>query len=285
MENRGWIHPTRLLRHPPFSIFHPRHKLATVAKIVTPRFTHLVFRQLIFGDLKKTIVPPDGLLVGSQLMSLTMVRHPRARRYLLRLLADGSARVTIPRGGSAKAAREFAERHTSWLAGQLQRLHSRPPESSAWQIGSEIFFRGEKVLIQAGADGEAFVQSGNEMIRISTTASDLRPAIERHLRGLAARELPPLVMELAMQHGVTVRRVSVRGQKTRWGSCSRRATISLNWKLVQTPIYVRDYIVLHELMHLRQMNHSRKFWREVESVCPDYQTAENWLKQNAKLLR
>jgi hypothetical protein len=77
----------------------------------------------------------------------------------------------------------------------------------------------------------------------------------------------------------------VRSQKSRWGSCSRRGTISLNWRLIQTPAFVSDYICLHELMHLRQMNHSPRFWREMERVCPDYRMAERWLKEHSGLLR
>jgi predicted metal-dependent hydrolase len=106
----------------------------------------------------------------------------------------------------------------------------------------------------------------------------------KHLWQLAAAEFPPRVLELAAAHQLTVQRVTIRNQRSRWGSCSRRGTISLNWRLIQTPPYVRDYIILHELMHLRQMNHSARFWREVESVCPDYETAERWLKQHAALL-
>jgi predicted metal-dependent hydrolase len=115
--------------------------------------------------------------------------------------------------------------------------------------------------------------------------ADLRPAIEGHLRQLAARELPPRVLELAARHGLTVRRITVRNQKSRWGSCSRRGTISLNWRLIQTPAFVSDYICLHELVHLKQMNHSPKFWREMERVFPDYQTAKHWLKEHSDLLR
>jgi len=77
----------------------------------------------------------------------------------------------------------------------------------------------------------------------------------------------------------------VRNQRTRWGSCSRRGVISLNWRLIQLPAFVSDYVVLHELMHRRQLNHSDKFWREVEQVCPDYRSAERWLKQHSGLLR
>ena len=105
------------------------------------------------------------------------------------------------------------------------------------------------------------------------------------LRTLATRELPLRVMEHAVKHDINVSRVTVRNQKSRWGSCSRRGTVSLNWRLIQTPSFVRDYIILHELAHRRHMNHSNKFWPEVKRVCPDYLLAERWLKQNAKLLR
>ena len=82
-----------------------------------------------------------------------------------------------------------------------------------------------------------------------------------------------------------MRRITVRNQRSRWGSCSVKGTISLNWRLIQTPPFVQDYIILHELMHLREMNHSRRYWRCVEQVCPNYRNAEAWLKQNKNLLR
>ena len=114
---------------------------------------------------------------------------------------------------------------------------------------------------------------------------DLKPAIQKQLRKLAQQELLARVQELATVHGIEILRISVRNQKSRWGSCSRRGTISLNWRLIQTPVFVRDYIILHELAHRRQMNHSDKFWLEVERLCPDYLIAEKWLKANQTILR
>src|SRR5439155_21681541 len=113
----------------------------------------------------------------------------------------------------------------------------------------------------------------------------LQPVIEAHLRRLAERELTPRTLELAALHQLTIRRVAVRGQRSRWGSCSIKKTISLNWRLIQTPAFVSDYIILHELMHLREMNHSRRFWQQVERVCPEYAKAEAWLKQHTELLK
>ena len=128
------------------------------------------------------------------------------------------------------------------------------------------------------------IRVGSELIPVADPTIDLRPAIEKHLRALAAKELPARTLEFATLHQLSVSRVTVRAQRSRWGSCSFKAVISLNWRLIQTPPFVRDYIILHELMHLRQMNHSARFWREVERVCPDYRTAKLWLKENPGLL-
>lgn len=217
---------------------------------------------------------------------MALVRNPRARRYVLRLRPDGSARVTIPRGGSATEARRFAERNKAWLERELHRLSTRPTRPQEWLIGTEILFRGELVKVEAGVNGErGTIRFGSEVIQVTDPAADLRPALERHLWRLAAKELPPRVLEYAALHQLPVRRITVRNQKSRWGSCSRRGTISLNWRLIQTPAFVQDYIAIHEIMHLREMNHSSRFWGEVERACPDSEKAERWLKQHSSLLR
>ena len=223
------------------------------------------------------------LIVRGRQVPLAMIRNHRARRYLLKLCPDGSVRLTIPRRGSIIEGRRFAERNTDWLARQLEKLSANPVKPGQWLIETEIFFRGELVRIEPDADGS--IRFSTERLNVSDAQSDLRPAIQNHLRNLASEELPPRVLELAALHGVNVSRVSVRNQKSRWGSCSRRGTISLNWRLIQSPGFVRDYIILHELAHRRQMNHSEKFWQEVERLYPDYSQAERWLKQHSNLLR
>jgi hypothetical protein len=257
----------------------------------------------------------ETLQVGARSVPLLVVRNPRARRYFLRVRPDGTARVTIPRGGSAAAAREFVARNRAWLERQFLAIEARPRVSAAWQIGSLVLFRGDRVRIESPAPG--LIRVGGETLAagrnvgpcppaeaapagparpgasdptslaqcISETPADLRPAIEQHLRRLATRELPVRLRELAAAHGLVARRITVRGQRTRWGSCTRRGDISLNWRLIQTPTHVQDYILLHELAHLRQMNHSEHFWREVARLCPDYARAERWLKEHRDLLR
>jgi len=93
-------------------------------------------------------------------------------------------------------------------------------------------------------------------------------------------ELPLRTLEIAEQQNLDSRisRISIRNQKTRWGSCSQKGTISLNWRLIQTPPEVSDYIIIHELMHLMELNHSKRFWKNVQKACPDYKIHETWIR-------
>ena len=207
-------------------------------------------------------------------------------KYLLRLRPDGSARLTIPRRGSVVEGHRFAERNKKWLGRQVEKLLANPIKPKQWGIGTEILFRGQLVKLEAEMNGEtSAVRVGDEKVPVPNVIGDLRSRVMKHLWKLAAAELAPKVYEFAAAHQLKVQRVTIRNQRSRWGSCSRRATISLNWKLIQAPPFVRDYIILHELMHLRQMNHSARFWREVEGVCPKYKTAEKWLKEHSSLLK
>lgn len=142
-----------------------------------------------------------------------------------------------------------------------------------------MWFRGEQVpLVTEGTH----VQVGDQRWPRPAAPTDLRAVVEARLRALAATELPLRCLELAVQLGETVARVSVRSQRSRWGSCSTRRTIALNWRLILMPPFVSDYVILHELMHLRQPNHSRAFWREVAGVCAEWREAERWLRTYGK---
>jgi predicted metal-dependent hydrolase len=110
------------------------------------------------------------------------------------------------------------------------------------------------------------------------------PAVDKALREQAHRELPPRLLELAALNGLTVNRVTIRDQRSRWGSCSPRGHIALNYRLMLMPAEVRDYILVHELMHLRQADHSRRFWRHVEAACPRFREAERWLRKHGSSL-
>jgi hypothetical protein len=110
-----------------------------------------------------------------------------------------------------------------------------------------------------------------------------RPSVaggeQRRLLKAAERELPKRLRALAARHGFTVGRVTIRDQRARWGSCSPRGDVSLNWRLLLMPPAIRDYILLHELAHLKVANHSRRFWRLMSELCPDWRDARRWLRE------
>lgn len=217
-------------------------------------------------------------------------RNPLAKRYRLYLDAAGQPRVTIPRRGTLKDARVFAANHRAWILAQLEKRRARREAGKHWSSGTEVLFRGERHPLRFEAIGEQrFVHLATERIPLESAVEQgtpaVRIAIESQLRALAENELPGRVRELSSAlRCAGVVRVSIRNQRSRWGSCSRRGTVSLNWRLIQLPAFVRDYIIIHELMHLREMNHSARFWKHVEEACPNYREAELWLKTNPGLL-
>jgi predicted metal-dependent hydrolase len=171
------------------------------------------------------------------------VRHRWARRYILRVLDNGTVRVTLPRWGSKREAIAFLERSEAWIQKQ----------------------RSRQLLEQASA-----------------------PAVVRPdaagIRSRACRELPAQLRALAAQHGVTVTRVSIRDQRTRWGACSSEGSITLNWRLILVPDFVREYVMIHELMHRRELNHSKRFWKHVAAACPRHREARTWLLKEGRRL-
>ncbi len=209
--------------------------------------------------------------------------NPRARRYILRVAQDGSATITVPRSGSQRQALLFAKSKIDWIEEQRRQAKSESGPRP-WKKGDDVLYRGRHHNLELD-EGSLFIHLADLVIPLSGNGTDLRPCVETFLRNLSAGELPILTREFAARLGLRVGRISVRNQKSRWGSCSIKGNINLNWRLVQTPETVRDYIILHELMHLKQMNHSQRFWNEVEKVCPDYRMAEAWLRANSGLLR
>lgn len=225
------------------------------------------------------------LRIGSESVPIRYVRNPKARRYILRLQPDGSVRATVPRVGSLKQARAFVESHTEWIARQLQRRQQQTAHPQTWQHGTEILYRGELIPLEVTINSDRQTITFADQTLCVALSRNIRPAVEHHLRRLAVPELTARTLALAAWHGLPVKRVTVRNQRSRWGSCSRRGTISLNWRLLQAPTAVRDYIILHELAHLREHNHSSRFWVVVAALCPDYEKAEAWLKGHRGLLR
>jgi predicted metal-dependent hydrolase len=244
----------------------------------------LDFLQRQIGRFKPARLPRtriDRSLAWKYDITVHIVFRPRARRYLLGLRPDGAARLVIPRRGSEAEGIRFLERSEAWLLKRMTQWRSRSHPRQPWVEGVLFLFRGEKVglRVQNGQDGLQLCFA-DQVISVPRALPDYRDVVLGHLRRIAERELPVRTRELALLQGIVVRRISVRAQKTRWGSCSARGTISLNWRLIQAPPHVVDYLIIHELMHRREMNHSARYWKLVAGAFPDYRRAEQWLKSN-----
>jgi predicted metal-dependent hydrolase len=229
--------------------------------------------------------PPAASVSPVAADEVVFERSRRARNYRLTLRRDGVAVATIPARGSEREARRFVEQHRDWLERVRERQRRRPRSAEIWAPGIRVLWRGELTEIRVAIGGaKPQVCLAADLFRVPSLEGDLRPTLEAHFARRAKIELPARTWELAALTGVEVKHVTVRNQRSRWGSCSANGTISLNWRLAQTPDFVRDYIVYHELMHLREMNHSARFWARVEEVCPGWRAAERWLKRNGSLL-
>lgn len=170
------------------------------------------------------------------------------RTMSMEVRPDGSILVRAPFRASAEEIGNFVCSHKSWVEKQRIRIRKRAAE-----------------------------------IRLADQ-NPLSPEDIRLLADQALRELSPRIAAYAGQMGVTYGRVTIRNQKTRWGSCSSKGNLNFNCLLMLTPREVQDYVIVHELSHRKEMNHSPKFWAVVEEVLPDYKKRRNWLRENGSAI-
>jgi len=214
--------------------------------------------------------------------------HGRARRYIARVDSQGRIAITVPRGGSQGAALAFANEHRDWLYGERERWRRERCRAGGRRLkfGDAILLRGEPCELRLEKDrGRPFLRVGSLRIALADESMDLARPLKAFLKRGARSELSSLVFELADRHGLKgPKRVSVRDQRTRWGSLSTSGTMSLSWRLVLVSPAARDYVILHELAHLLRFDHSPEFWRIVEGLCPDYRRQESWLGKHQEAL-
>jgi predicted metal-dependent hydrolase len=209
-------------------------------------------------------------------------RHRQARRYTLRIqAATREVILTIPPRGTLKEAREFAQKHGGWIAARLQRL----PEAAPFSHGIEVPLRGmaHRIVHRRGERGTVWTENdagGGRLLCVAGEAPHVDRRIGDFLRREARRELEAASRRFAGELGVAVKRVMVRDQSSRWGSCSTTGVLSFSWRLILAPDFVLAYLAAHEVAHLVEMNHSPRFWQLVQRLCPGHERARVWLDVN-----
>jgi predicted metal-dependent hydrolase len=224
---------------------------------------------------------PSAITVdfGGEVYLVRVRRHQRARRYTLRIhAATREVVLTMPPRGNLKQAKEFAQKHGAWIAARLQRL----PEAAPFAHGTLLPLRGVDTRIEhrRGQRGTVWLEYREASERLLCVAGE-EPHVPRRIRDFlkreAKRDLEAASRQAAQALGVAITRVSIRDQASRWGSCSTTGVLSYSWRLILTPPFVLDYLAAHEVAHLLEMNHSRRFWRLVDKVCPNVSRAKAWL--------
>src|SRR5690242_3803656 len=206
-------------------------------------------------------------------------RHRQARRYTFRIQAPTREVIlTIPPRGTLKEARAFAEKHRAWIAVRLGRL----PPAAPFADGVLLPLRGEphRITHRHGARGTVWTENdgdGGQLLCVAGQAPHLNRRVADFLHREARADLERASMRFAAELGLRVRRVSVRDQSSRWGSCSTTGVLSFSWRLILAPRYVLEYLAAHEVAHLLEMNHSARFWRVVTRLVPDHERAKGWL--------
>jgi predicted metal-dependent hydrolase len=227
---------------------------------------------------------PSAITVthGRETYPVRVQRHRQARRYTLRIhSATHEVVLTVPPRGSMREGKAFAQKHSGWIAARLARL----PEPVPFADGVVIPIRGEPhtIVHMRGARGTVWAEIGDDGSRslcVAGEAAHLPRRLRDYLKREAKADLEVASKKAAAKLGVKVKRVSIRDQASRWGSCSTTGVLSYSWRLIMAPPFVLDYLAAHEVAHLIEMNHSRRFWRVVASICPQLQKSKIWLDIN-----
>ncbi len=220
----------------------------------------------------------------------------RAKRISVRYSLGGGLEVVYPPGLRQPSPVELLSERRDWVLSAIDRFSDDqaklPPRQ--YREGESFLFRGASYQLRLERDQarkRTAIRLSDHAIKLLLPAPApkdegelIRKAVEDFYRGEAKRYLPPRVGELAKAHGFRYEKVRIKNQKTRWGSCSAKGNINLNLRLMMAPKAAIDYVIIHELCHLRVLNHSAAFWALVESCCPDFRHWKDWFKEQGPRL-
>lgn len=230
------------------------------------------------------------ITIAGRRVPYRLVRSTRARRLRVSV-KEGQVTVTLPQGVRAGEAERLLQQHAAWLLKHLD-APARRKKPAATLPADVILLRGEAHRIEVIQDHGRLARlrveekAGRLLVRVPPgTQAPPRQLVVPWLKAQARLSIEAAVRQQAARMGVTHKTISIRDQRTRWGSCSNQGSLSFNWRLVMAPPAVLAYVVVHELAHRRQQNHSKAFWQVVAHFYPDYKAARAWLRANSSLLR
>jgi predicted metal-dependent hydrolase len=207
-------------------------------------------------------------------------RSPRARRVRVTVRPAGEVEVVLPhRAARGEAAAAVAELRP-WIERRLAEVERARAAVAA--RGDTVPYLGEVLWLITEPGRTRVHRRGDELLVPGGAARG--PALERWYRRSAHAEIAPRLDRACAAIGKSYSRLTIRGQSTRWASCSRSGTMSFNWRLLLAPEQVLEYVVWHEVCHLKVMDHSPRFWALLGRWCPDYRQHARWLRRNGATL-
>ncbi len=216
---------------------------------------------------------------------ISQIIRTRRRTLALQIAPDARLIVRAPRGASEEKIRKAVRDKMSWILEKqrLARERFRPPVKFA--DGEQLLYLGKwhKLLVVPGAS-VPLVFNETEFLLSEKYLPEARPLFEKWYRGKAIEVIGARARQYAEATGLKYANFSVTGAKKRWGSCSVKGSLNFSWRLVMAPPEVVDYVIIHELVHLDEHNHSSDFWRKVRGFFPDYSHTRRWLRNNHQLL-
>ena len=229
-----------------------------------------------------------SLRIGDERFGVAIVENGRAKRLTLRMLAqerDGDLmKVTVPPGTDRDEIDDFLERQRDWIARQLASRPQRMPLAD----GASIPVRGVDTRIVHASRGRGATRlaerDGEPAILVFGEEEHLTRRVKDLLKKEARADLRRAVAHHASRLGVRPTSVTIRDTVSRWGSCSTTGALNFSWRIVCAPPEVLDYLAAHEVAHLREMNHSPRFWARVAETLPGYEEPRRWLKCNGARL-
>jgi predicted metal-dependent hydrolase len=225
------------------------------------------------------------ILAAETRFPVRIVDNPRARRLTLRILPGGAGlSLTVPPHVGERQIDEFLDRHRLWAQTRL----ARQPAPVVAAAGQAIPFLGVEHRIELTGRLRGLVQAvtrdGEAVLLVPGEASSTPRRVEDYLKRRARSELDAAVQRHAATLGVRPRRIRLTDTTSRWGSCSSTRTLSFSWRIVMAPPEVLDYLVAHEVAHLRELNHSSAFWQIVRQLCPHMERHRAWLRNHGHTL-
>jgi predicted metal-dependent hydrolase len=224
--------------------------------------------------------------VAGRLLQLKIVENDRARRLTLRIDAGGQGlRVTVPPGISGREVDRFLANHRGWLEARLAKV----PEQPVVRPGISLPLRGVPHLIVHEPGTRGTVTIGEAEGQPALIVHGDRRHLPRRLTDFLKREARNDIDALVLKHTATVGRrakaIRYKDTTSRWGSCTADGTLAFSWRIMMAPRPVIDYLVAHEVAHLKEMNHGPKFWKLCKELCPRTEEARAWLKKNGGALQ